>query len=77
MIYDEGGEGSLNYEWRFMVFIGISTVVVCLIANIAGSYDEKLKELVLSYGVFSILDLIILLILEGCYQSFKWICKKM
>lgn len=66
----------MNYSGKYWILGGVSAIIVWIISNIAGNYDERLKEILSSHMVFVPLVFVGMIIIEGSYHLFKWIYRK-
>ncbi|MBP2630466.1 MAG: hypothetical protein H6Q70_1094 [Firmicutes bacterium] len=61
---------------RYLILGSVSIGLIAELSDLSGKYDQKLGEILSMDMVFTPLVIITIITIEGCYQLFKWGCKK-
>ena len=61
---------------RYWLFGVVSIVVMLMLSDFAGRYDQKLGEMLSMDMVFTPLVIIMMIAIDACYQLLKWAWNK-
>jgi len=61
---------------RYWIYGVVSIVLIGMLSDFAGKYDQKLGEMLSMDMVFTPLVIIIMVAIESCYQLLKWLGNK-
>jgi len=61
---------------RYWIYGVVSIVLIGMLSDFAGKYDQKLGEMLSMDMIFTPLVIIMMIAIDACYQLLKWAWNK-